>query len=358
VPELHAKDLEQTLERAYVLAISKRPLPKTWLTRAENLNESPSVAFVAAVGSVLLARATDPSIDAFVIQAKEGGPGAFNLRAPATVLARGRRRMGYDIGSTSDRDPINHGTLIGSQRWDVALDRITARHKPFFQLILRWLVDINKMNQKQALEALAAYIRVRRAVAPGAAATKVPTKMQKAPPLSALIDATDAFVGAATERGARGMALVAAAYRAAGFDAKLPARNDPRRIDIHIERNGIPLMGSEVKQEDTVEDTADTLAEDASQEGISRAVLAVMRPGKLVSFDRTAVIRRAETQHGVILRVVHGSRELLHEALSASDVAVADFCSTLPRHLAEALRDIRVEDETVETWAAIATQWQ
>src|SRR5581483_8237406 len=106
-----------------------------------------------------------------------------------------------------------------------------------------------------ALEALAAYIRVRRAVAPGAAAAQVPTAMAKAPTLSTLIDVTDAFVGANSERGARGMALVAAAYRAAGFDAKLPARNDPRRIDIHIERNDVPYIGSEVKQEDTVEDT-------------------------------------------------------------------------------------------------------
>src|SRR6266540_4013262 len=161
--------MEQTLEQAFLLANSKATLPTKWLQRAERLAESPSVAFIAAVGSVLLAKATDPQIDALVIQEREGSAGAFSLRGPAKVLGTKRHAYGYDIGSTSDRDPINHGTLIGSTRWDVALQRITPAHKPFFQIILQWLSDINSLNKAQAVEALAAYIRVRQAVAPGAA---------------------------------------------------------------------------------------------------------------------------------------------------------------------------------------------
>jgi hypothetical protein len=358
VPELHKEELEQTLERAYLLAISKRRLPARWLTRADQLSESPSVAFIAAVGSVLLAKATDPTIDAFVIQAKEGSAGAFNLRAAASVLAANKRAFGYDIGSSSDRDPINHGTLIGSTRWDVALDRITARHKPFFQLILQWLPDINRMNQRQAREALAAYVRVRRAVVRGSAVTKVPLKLANAPTLSDLVDVLDGFVGADTERGARGMALVGAAYRVAGFDVKLLARTHPRRIDIPISRAGALHIGAEVKQEDTGEGTADTLAEDAVKAGASRALLAVLRPGSLVAFDRAAVVRRAEKRHGVVMRIVQGSRELLHEALSASDRDVDEFCAALPRAFADALREIRAEDVTIDTWAAIASRWK
>jgi hypothetical protein len=355
---LHAEDLAQALERAYVLAIGKRPLPATWIKRSEQLSESPSVAFIAAVGSVLLAKATNPAIDAFVIQTQEGSAGAFNLRAAASALAAKKRAFGYDIGSSSDRDPINHGTLIGSERWDVALDRITARHKPFFQLILQWLPDVNRMSQKQALEALAAYIRVRRAVVRGSAVSKVPAKLSRAPTLLALVDVLDGFVGADAERGARGMALVGAAYRAAGFDVKLPARNNPRRIDIPVSRAGAMYIGAEVKQEDTGEGTADTLAEDAAAAGVSRALLAVLRPGSLVRFDRTAVIRRAEKNHEIVMRVVQGSRELFHEALSATELPVADFCGAMPRAFAEALREIRAEDDTIETWAAIATRWR
>lgn len=355
---LHADELAQTLERAYVLAIGKKPLPGTWIKRTEQLAESPSVAFIAAVGSVLLAKATNPAIDALVIQAREGSVGAFNLRAAATALGAKKRPYGYDIGSSSDRDPINHGTLIGSTRWDVALDRIREDHKPFFQLILTWLVDVNRMSQHQATEALAAYLRVRRAVVSGTAAARVPATLTNAPQLPDLVGVLDGFVGADPEGGARGMALVAAAFRAAGFEAVLPSRNDPRRIDIAIKRDGALVIGAEVKQVDTGEATADTLAEDVADAGANRALLAVLRPGNLVGFDRSATIRRAEKDHEVVLRVAHGGREVLHEAVIAGHVALDEFGARLPRLFAEALRDIRATEQAIETWAAIASRWQ
>lgn len=355
---LHANELAETLERAYVLAIGKKNLPSAWIKRAEQLSDSPSVAFVAAVGSVLLAKATNPAINAFVIQTREGSAGAFNLRAAATALGAKKRAFGYDIGSSSDRDPINHGTLVGSTRWDVALDRIREDHKAFFQLILTWLVHVDRMNQEEATEALAAYLRVRRTVAPGAAMQQIPTSLTNVPTLPDLVRALDGFVGAHAEGGARGMALVAGAFRAAGFEAVLPSRNDPRRIDIAIKREGVMIIGCEVKQIDTTEATADTLAKDAADAKVSRALLAVIRPGVLIDFDRTGAIRRAEKDHGVVLRVTDGARELLHEVLSAGGVDLDSFCAALPRAFAEALRDIRAADGTIETWAAIASRWQ
>jgi hypothetical protein len=355
---LHADDLAATLERAYLLAIGKQTLPETWVRRAEQLAQSPSVAFIAAVGSVLLAKATNPAVDVFVIQTQEGSAGAFSLRAAATALGAKKRAFGYDIGSSSDRDPINHGTLVGSTRWDVALDRIREDHKSFFQLILTWLVDVNRMSQDDATEALAAYLRVRRSVGSGASVQQIPAVLANGPTLPNLVDVLDGFVGADPEGGARGMALVATAYRAAGFEVMLPSRNDPRRIDIAIKRGGEMVIGAEVKQIDTGEGTADTLVEDVTNANVSRALLAVLRPGALVDFDRPAVIRRAERDHDIVLRVVQGTRELLHEALSADDVSLSKFCAALPRLFAEALRDIRVAEQTLATWAAIASRWQ
>ena len=118
---LRTEDLERALDDAYLLATSDQGLPELWLERAQRLGESPSVAFIAAVGAVLLAKAADPSIDAFVIQKKEGSAGAYSLRRSATALAGKRHAYGYDIGSSSDRDPINHGT----SRW-IASSRLTS----------------------------------------------------------------------------------------------------------------------------------------------------------------------------------------------------------------------------------------
>ncbi len=346
------------LERAYVLAIGKQELPAIWVDRAEQLAESPSVAFIAAVGAVLLAKATNPAVDVFVIQAREGSAGAFNLRAAATALGRKKRVFGYDIGSSSDRDPINHGTLVGSTRWDVALDRIREDHKPFFQLILTWLVDVSSMGQEEAIAALAAYLRVRRSVSAEASMPQIALSLANTPTLSDLVEVLDGFVGADPEGGARGMALVAGAYRTAGFEAVLPSRNDPRRIDIPIKRDGEMVIAAEVKQLDTGEATADALAADAARANVDRALLAVLRPGVLVDFDRTAVVRRAEKEHNVVVRVTQGTRELLHEALSTGNVDLGELCAALPRSFAEALREIRVAKQTLVTWAAIAGRWQ
>lgn len=349
--------MEETLERAYLLASSNSALPSRWLQRAERLAESPSVAFIAAVGSILLAKATDPRIDAFVIQEREGSAGAFSLRGPAKVLGLKRHAYGYDIGSSSDRDPINHGTLIGSTRWDVALQRITAAHKPFFQVILQWLPDINGLDEQQALEALAAYIRVRQAVAPGAALAQLPATLASVPALADLVDVLEGFVSAEAEGGARGMALAAAAFRGAGLEAGLPSRHDPRRIDIPIKRNGDLVIACEVKQEETTEAVAETLARDAASHGAQRALLAVLRPGILVSFNEHAVVRRVEHDHSVVLRVTDGVRQLLHEALIAGPNDLDAFCAALPRTFGDALREIRVKDSSINTWVAIASRW-
>lgn len=59
-----------------------------------------------------------------------------------------------------------------------------------------------------------------------------------------------------------------------------------------------------------------------------------------------------------MLRVVQGTRELLHEALSSGEVGLDGFCKSLPRLFAEALQEIRVAEETLSTWSAIASRWR
>jgi len=354
---LKGESLDATLERAFLLAASDQVLPKKWLDRAERLSQSPSVSLIAAFGAALLAKATDARVDSFVIKAQDGSPGAYSLRGPARKLAMERRRYGFDIGSTSDHDPINASTLLTSKRWDQALGRITGSHKPFFQLILRWLGELNDLSESEATEALAAFIRVRRRVAPGAAAERVPLGFAKTPALSDLIETLESFCSADSEGGARGMALVAAAFRAAGYEAGAPKRNDPRRIDVPIKLEGKLVMGSEVKQQATGEAVADTLARDCAAAGVSWAVLAVLPPGGLEHFDIPAAVGRAEHEHGVVLRVLINVRQVLHEASVAGLVSLDAFCDALPRAFANALREIRADDATVETWAAISARW-
>lgn len=353
---LSKDELEQSLESAYLLAISRSELPQLWLARAEQLSESPSVAFIAAVGAVLLAKATRPEIDAMVIQAKEGSAGAFNLRAAATALARGKRRFGYDIGSSSDRDPINHGTLIGSTRWDLALGRIRQDHRPFFSLILGWLGEIDAMGQEEALEALAAYLRVRRSLLAAQRAEVAAVSLRAMPSLFELARVLEGFLRDDPEGGARGMALVVAAYRAAGFEAGARAPTDPRRIDVAVKRAGVTVLACEVKQAPTEERVAETLADEAAAAGLERALLAVLPPGSLVGLDRRKAVLAAEQRRGVVLRIAQGTLELLHEAFSAGAMSRDAFSRELPGRLAQALQEVAGRSGAA-AWGQVAARW-
>ena len=83
----------------------------------------------------------------------------------------------------------------------------------------------------------------------------------------------------------------------------------------------------------------------------------MLRPGRLDRFDRSSTIRRAERDHGVVLRITDGTRELLHEAFSVGVAELDTFCATVPRAYAEALRDARVAKDTIDIWAAVAGRW-
>lgn len=353
---LKTQDLDRTLERAYAKSIGTDLLPPVWIERCEQMESSPSVAAIAAFGAALLAKATDPRIDALVIQLKDGGAGAFNLRAPATVLAKRKREYGIDIGSSSDRDPINAGTFVSESNWRNAHDRIRKDHKPFFQLILRWLSDVNKLDQDEALDALAAYLRVRSVSSLKSSAT-IPEQLGSAPGLEDLVSALDGFVAAHPQGGASGMALVAAVYRAAGYDVDLPSRNDPRRIDVRINRDGEMRIACEVKQVLTGEPTAQSLAEDASDAGVAIGLLVVLRPGTLEDFDRASAIREAAHRHSVVLRVTNGARELVHEGVVSGSSHTESVRQRLPRLFADALVEARVDAKTTEAWEALAGAW-
>src|SRR5205823_8383150 len=71
--------LELTLERAVRMAEAAEPVPAKWVERVERMNDSPSKTYIAALGTALLAKATDPAVDVLTIKSK-AGPRAYSMR--------------------------------------------------------------------------------------------------------------------------------------------------------------------------------------------------------------------------------------------------------------------------------------
>lgn len=352
--ELKQSQLQAALEKAYLRANSKAQLPDVWVDRARRLDDCPSGAAIAAFGAVLLARATDDRVDPMVVQAQEGSAGAFSLRSAASVLATNRRDYGFDIGSRSDRDPINAKTWINSQRWNDVLRRVRADHRPWIQTIIKWLPEVAKMDSESASEALAAFIRVR-SVEPQ------PTKSRSDQPaqltLSELVEAIDAFLITHVNSGATGLAVVAAIYKAAGFEPKIRTTTDPMRLDVKVLLNGALFIGCEVKQLPVDEATVRSLGEDVSAAGVERGHLAILPPGNIGSVDRVGVLTAVQIETQVMARITLGVAELLSEVFAAGRSDLQDVVAETPGLITAFLDEAGATADTIEAWTAIANRW-
>ena len=231
--------MTQTLEEAYLLATSSdAALPSKWIQRAERLADSPSVAFIAAVGAVLLAKATDPRIDAFVIQEREGSPGAFSLRGPArrcwdSSAARTDSISAHPAIATQSITARSSGEAFGGAWRCSGSPWHTSRSSRSSSSGSARSTRSTSNRQSRHSRPTFAFVRQSR-LGPSPRAA-LGDAHGHAPPLAELVDAgLEGFVSADPEGGARGMALAAAAFRSAGLEAEPPLSKRPsadRRAD-------------------------------------------------------------------------------------------------------------------------------
>lgn len=354
--EMNGQQLESTLEKAYLRANSNAVLPDVWLARATQLDECPTKSAIAAFGAVLLARAANDRIDPIVIQAQEGSAGAFSLRSAATVLAENRRDFGFDIGSKSDRDPINSKTWINARRWNDVLRGVRKDHQPWIQIIIKWLPDVAKLDSPAALDALAAFIRAR-SIKTNKATLALSGEPSRLPKLSELVETVEAFLAANVESGATGLSVVAAVYRAVGFDTKIRTTTDPVRLDVRVLLDGELFIGCEVKQLPGDESTVHTLGEDVRDAGVERGHLAILPPGNMGSIDRTGITKTVQDQSNSMIRITSGVAELLAESFAVGRCTLEELIRETPRLIAESLVESGASNESIEAWTAIASRW-
>jgi hypothetical protein len=155
-------DREQTatvLKAAARLADSDRSVPEEWTQRTREIDECPSRSFTPALGTALLARATNPEIDALALK-PEAGPHAYSARSVATnVLVPGTVKYGYDLRATG-REPLNNQPFFRYDRID-RIDHVRNDAVPWVTALTDACNAINKLGADDAKLALAAYLRVR-----------------------------------------------------------------------------------------------------------------------------------------------------------------------------------------------------
>lgn len=354
---LHTPDLKATLEEALELARDDSfQAPAEWCQRTETMGRCPAKTYIAVLGAALLAKATDARVNALALQHK-AGERAFNARNPAGLMWEYARRYRFDYGDTGS-DP--HQSRPWTNRPsvdDIPLDVPRRSDRKYLEYMVFWLQDLNQLDQREALGALAAYLRVRSKVyEENASGTQVKASAA-ALGLRRLASAVQSFVNADPEDGGRGQGAVAAAFTAAGLADTITKRiHDPNLIDVRV-RNGGPrlLLGAEVKQKPVIEAVAADLASKVADADGDRALLCALavrqRP-----LDRETIRQHAD-ELGVVGLVAHSVMEVFEVALLLGRATRAEFLKTYPTRLAEALEHVGASVDGRRYWAALSEAW-
>jgi hypothetical protein len=335
---------------ALQLAQSGTPLPQAWIERATKVSESPSKTFIAMLGTALLAKATNSKIDPFALKVRDF-PTAYSARSLCKdVLVPCSVEAGVHIGTTG-REPLNNQPFFRHERVDPDM-KVRPYVRPHLDYLCQCLASLKKLNEAQAVEALAAFLRVRIQEGPQSNKTMI---VEQALSVPELITKTARFISSDPENGKRGQALVAAALDLVFPDVRTTRVYDPSRHwpgDVVAYGDDTVFLSVEVKQRPATETEILQFVERCAQMGVQRSVAVLLDPDQpLLHVDELSDM--AWQRHGVHLSVLMGAIELLYDALTWTAKSLAAALTELPQLMATRLQAVEASAEGQAAWAAL-----
>ena len=288
--------------------------PPIWIDRVHRIGECPSKTYAAALGTALLAKASDGQVDVLTIKSKAGAR-AYSMRGVVKVLVEKAPIYGYDLG-VAGPEPLNNQPRFGADRVD-RTENVHRDNQKCHQEIVRMLSDLNKASEADAARALAAFLRARIAAAASYRAASASLTAARPRGLGELTELLTVFIREDPEGGRRGQALVAALLDLGNEEVSLAAINDPTGIDVAVFDGTRLVLPVEVKQKAVDEDVAIRTAQRAAEGHADKALLVALareqRP-----LDRERVRKQARDAHGVVLAIWEGVEELVYEVATRS----------------------------------------
>jgi hypothetical protein len=347
---LSSKRLGEVLERAVIVAESGAEVPEIWLSRTQRIADCPSKTYIAALGTALLAKATDPVIDTLTIKSK-AGPNAYSMRGVAKVLVEKSRTYGYHLGRTGP-EPLNNQPWFGSDRVD-RIENLRADVQPYPRDMVRFLTELNSATAEEALGALAAFLRLRLEFGEEERRAAASLVVEASEDIAALIEVLGVFLTGDSEGGRKGQALVAALLDLAHEEVYLASINDPTGLDVTVSEEGRILLGFEVKQKAVVEATALHLAEEARLVDVDKAILVVLAAGQR-PLDRQLIHIQALERHRVLVGVWESVSELVASVALQAPLSAAEFAADVPRAYLRRMQEQGVSPAGQQYWADLS----
>ena len=346
----------ERFEVALDLALSKEDLPPEWIERSKKVGQAASRTFTPMLGTALLAKATDDSVDALAL--KEGANHkSYSARTLAThVLVPLCVEAGVSL-RTSGREPLNNQPFFRYER--VSRDmKIKSGRGSDLDYLVDTLERVDFLRGDATLAALAAFLRVR---------LDDPDTRRK-PLLITNLDLDDLrhrvreFVRRNSDGGKVGQALVAGALRLAFSEVQTSRVNDPSRTwagDVLVRRklaeSPVPVLSVEVKQRPTSLSEVQQFVSRLGAHGIARGMIAAFSSTPIPQDEVNATIAKAWDSDSVLLSVFQDTGSFLDWALQSADIPLEEFVRLLPNEVAEVLQDLEAKKEILERWSAAFT---
>lgn len=342
----------QRLEDAFEWAASEESVPKMWLEFAHRTFHMSAKTYAPALGTVLLARATDDRIDPLSIKA-EYGTNTYSLRTLChEVLVPAARELGFSIRNTG-REPLNnqpffrydHMTEIGSGR---------VRDKPSFEQFLSGVAQVEELDESQALAAFAAFLRV-------AITTARQLRDYSVDPsgltLNQVVQIVELFLAEGTDRPRRTQALVAAAFDVTHSTVRSRRLNDPSRDypgDVQAFDDDQPILAAEVRAKPVRPTEVEGFVFSCQQANIARAFMVVIWPRHRPL--PVSALREAALEEGVLLTIIEHTDDLLIDVFGWADVPLSSALKTFARATLRRLKEIEATEQSLQRWVELTRE--
>jgi len=351
--KLDRKQLAVTLDRAHKLARSKQELPEEWLHRVERIEECPSKTYVAALGAALLAKATDARVNSLA-RAASAGPTAYSIRSVGEFMAAEAIRYGYHLGRTGPW-PLNNSPFYRNADRIDRFTNIRADAKPYYADLVRYLQDLNRLTEDEALLGLAAFLRRRVAYADAQAAEAAGVANLRGRAYTEVVELAKLFCTENPEGGRRGQALVAALFDCVYDVVDLKRVNNPRALDVRVMQDDQIILGAEVKQVAVLEDAGLHLAAEARGLSCDKAMLVAIAVDQQ-PLDRDGLRDEALGKHGVLVHVAETIPELFAGVAVFAPTPASTIATLFPQAYAARMREHEVSIAGRGRWSALVEE--
>lgn len=341
---------ERVFRKALKLARSKTSLPKEWLERTRKIGTSASKTFTPALGTALLAKATNRRVDAFSLREGEGHKSYSARNLAKEVLVPECVQAGVDIRTTG-AEPLNNQPFLRAQRIGLELN-VRNNAKDELLYLCETIERADFLENEDALRALAAFLRARLEVS---AAPEVITLGDRKVTAVELGRMLDAFVAGEADGGKVGQALGAAILDLVFDDVRTKRVNDPGAKwpgDVGVFNEDALVQAVEVKQKAMSASEILQFAQRLMAVSVKRALV--------LAFDQDAaplavedLVEKARRLYGVELAIFTKPSDLLAEALRWSRRALVTTVAALPERGLKHLQMIEASQGRCEAWGRL-----